>query len=306
MIEKEILEIEKALAAQSIRCEREVSLRTLSSFRIGGIAPLVVYPSNIGEMVGTVLFLHGKDVPYEVIGNGSNLLFGDGRLGSVLVVTKEMCAISRDGLTVTAECGASLSRVASFAAEQGLSGLEFAKGIPGTVGGAVFMNAGAYGGEMSALVENTLALDVAAGELFTVENHAFGYRKSIYQEYPEWICLAVNLSLCMGEKEKIEEKMRDFAQSRREKQPLELPSAGSYFKRPEGHFAGKLIEDSGLKGRKIGGAAVSEKHAGFLVNLGDATAKDMLALEDAVCREVERRFGVALEREVRWIPTEEE
>ena len=168
------------------------------------------------------------------------------------------------------------------------------------------MNAGAYGGEMSMVVENSLALDVSAGELFTVENHEFGYRKSIYMEHPEWVCLAVNFSLSAGAREEIESQMREFAQSRREKQPLEYPSAGSYFKRPEEHFAGKLIEDAGLKGLRIGDAAVSEKHAGFLVNLGDATAEDMLSLESKVREEVVARFGVELTREVRWIPTEKE
>lgn len=298
--------ISEALAEQSIAFEREVSLKTLSTFRIGGVAPLVINPKSIGELIGSILFLHGKGVPYEIIGNGSNLLFGDGRLDRVLIVTREICEISRDGMTLSAECGASLSRLASFAAEEGLSGLAFAKGIPGTVGGAVFMNAGAYGGEMSMVVENSLALDVKAGELFTVEDHAFGYRKSVYMEHPEWVCLAVNFSLSVGVREEIETKMREFAQSRREKQPLEFPSAGSYFKRPEGNFAGKLIEDAGLKGKRIGDAAVSEKHAGFLVNLGNATAGEMLALEALVRDEVASRFGVALHREVRFIPTEKE
>lgn len=306
MTEKEISEIQRALGEQSIRSEREVSLRTLSTFRIGGIAPLVIYPKTVGELIGCALFLHGQEIPYELIGNGSNLLFGDGRLGRVLVVTKELCGLVRDGTTLTAECGVSLSRLASFAAEENLSGLEFAKGIPGTLGGAVFMNAGAYGGEMSAVVENTLALDVSAGELFTVEDHAFGYRKSIYMEHPEWICLAVNLSLVEGKCEEIEAKMKEFSQSRREKQPLEFPSAGSYFKRPEGNFAGKLIEEAGLKGVRIGGAAVSEKHAGFLINLGEATAEEMLLLEEKVRGEVASRFGVVLEREVRFVPTAKE
>jgi len=306
MILNEIFEVSKALEAKSIGIEREVSLKTLSTFRIGGVAPLVVYPKNIGELIGSVLFLKGQGIPYEVIGNGSNLLFGDGVLARVLIVTKELSDLCRDGTTVMAECGVSLSRLASFAAQENLSGLAFAKGIPGTVGGAVFMNAGAYSGEMSMVVENSLALDVEAGELFTVEDHAFGYRKSIYMEHPEWVCLAVNFSLTVGVREEIEAKMREFAQSRREKQPLEFPSAGSYFKRPEGDFAGKLIEDAGLKGWRIGDAAVSEKHAGFLVNLGEATAEDMLALEAKVREEVASRFGVNLQREVRFIPTEKE
>ena len=302
----EISAIAKALSEQSIVFETEVSLKNLSTFRIGGIAPIVIYPRSIGELIGSVLLLYGHGVPYEVVGNGSNLLFGDGRLERVLIVTRELCEIHRDGTTVTAECGASLSRLASFAAQEGLSGLAFAKGIPGTVGGAVFMNAGAYGGEMSMVVENSLALDLRAGELFTVEDHAFGYRKSIYMEHPEWVCLAVNFSLTLGDREEIEANMREFAQSRREKQPLEYPNAGSYFKRPEGNFAAKLIDDAGLKGMRIGDAAVSEKHAGFLLNLGEATAEDMLLLESKIREEVAARFGVELQREVRWIPTDRE
>ena len=302
----EISAIAKALSEQSIVFETEVSLKNLSTFRIGGIAPIVIYPRSIGELIGSALLLYGQGVPYEVVGNGSNLLFGDGRLERVLIVTRELCEIHRDGTTVTAECGASLSRLASFAAQEGLSGLAFAKGIPGTVGGAVFMNAGAYGGEMSMVVENSLALDLRAGELFTVEDHAFGYRKSIYMEHPEWVCLAVNFSLTLGDREEIEANMREFAQSRREKQPLEYPNAGSYFKRPEGNFAAKLIDDAGLKGMRIGDAAVSEKHAGFLLNLGEATAEDMLLLESKIREEVAARFGVELQREVRWIPTDRE
>ena len=300
----DVAALAESLSEQSIHFETEVSLKTLSTFRIGGVAPLVIYPSSIGELIGSLLFLCGKGLPYEVVGNGSNLLFDDGRLACVLIVTREICGISRDGMTITAECGVSLSRLASFAAQEGLSGLAFAKGIPGTVGGALFMNAGAYGGEMSMVVENSLALDTKAGELFTVEDHAFGYRQSIYMEHPEWVCLAVNFSLTSGVREEIEAKMREFAQSRREKQPLEYPSAGSYFKRPEGYFAGKLIEDAGLKGVRIGDAAVSEKHAGFLINLGEATAKDMLTLESLVRDKVASHFGVELRREVRLISAE--
>ncbi len=305
-MERDFAQIAKMLEEKVIRHEREVSLKTLSTFRVGGIAPLVIYPKEMGELIGSVLLLHQMDVPYEIIGNGSNLFFGDGRLTRVPIVTKLLRGISRDGNTVTAECGVSLSRLASFAAEEGLSGLEFAKGIPGTVGGAVFMNAGAYGGEMSTVVENALVLDVATGELFTLEDHAFGYRKSIYMEYPEWICLAVNFRLSEGDRDQMEAKMKEFAQNRREKQPLEYPSAGSYFKRPEGNFAGKLIEDAGLKGMRIGDAEVSQKHAGFLINLGEATAADILSLEERVRGEVASRFGVVLEREVRFIPSEKE
>lgn len=300
------LDITKRLAEQSIRYETEVSLKGLSTFRVGGVCPLAIYPKNLGEMIGCVLLLHGEQIPYEIVGNGSNLLFADGRVEKVMVVTRDMTGLTREGNGFVAECGVSLSRLATVAAEEGLAGLSFAKGIPGTVGGAVYMNAGAYGGEMSNVVESSLALDTEAGELFTVEDHAFGYRKSAYMEHPEWICLAVHLSLNEGNREEIEAEMKEFAVRRREKQPLEFPSAGSYFKRPEGNFAGKFIEDCGLKGLRVGGAAVSEKHAGFLINVGDATATDVLSLEAQVRARVKDQFGVHLEREVRYISSEGE
>ena len=188
-----------------------------------------------------------------------------------------------------------------MAANASLSGLEFARGIPASVGGAVFMNAGAYGGQMSDIVAYTTALDTESGEIIQLTEHSFSYRESIYMKNPALVCLGAELRLRSGDSREINEKMREYTAKRREKQPLEFPSAGSYFKRPEGYFAGKLIEDCGLKGLCVGGAAVSEKHAGFLINLGSATAADVLELEKRVIDTVYEKFGVTLEREVRVI-----
>jgi len=250
-----------------------------------------------------VHLLREEEVPFAVIGRGSNLLFGDGRMERALILTGGLSRLTVEGQTIRAEAGVSLAVLASAAATAGLSGLEFAGGIPGSVGGAMFMNAGAYGGAVSDVATKSLALDTDTGELLSVTDHRFGYRQSIYGQEPRLICLSAEFSLKNGDPPKIRRAMKELARSRREKQPLEYPSAGSYFKRPDGHFAGKLIEDCGLKGFSVGGAAVSEKHAGFLINTGDATAADILALETHVRCTVWERFGVELEREVRLMDT---
>ena len=294
------------LAFSGIRYERHTSLRNLSSFRIGGVAELTVLPDSIESLVESVRILREEKTPFRVIGNGSNLLFGDGTITEALVLTKGIFSIRREGTRLMADCGVSLAALARFAATESLSGLEFAAGIPGTLGGALYMNAGAYGGEMKDVVLRSTALNPETGEIFGITDHHFGYRTSIYKQQPSLICLSAELSLAEGTKESILARMRELAALRREKQPLEYPSAGSYFKRPEGYFAGKLIEDSGLKGFSVGGAEVSRKHAGFVINRGDATAEDVLRLEAAVCEKVRERFGVTLEREVEWIATDRE
>ncbi|MBQ9783248.1 MAG: UDP-N-acetylmuramate dehydrogenase [Clostridia bacterium] len=298
MIPNELFE---RLTESGIEYRRNTSLKPFSTFRVGGEGVLVILPDSRETLCRAVAILRERETPFEVIGNGSNVLFGDGTLERVLIVTRGIAALQQTGNQITAGCGASLAALAACAAEASLSGLEFARGIPGTVGGALFMNAGAYGGAMSDVVTESLALDTESGRLLTLTDHGFGYRTSVYMNNPRLICLGGTFSLTPGDKRAIEEKMRELAVSRKEKQPLEYPSAGSYFKRPEGHFAGKLIEDCGLKGTRIGGAAVSQKHAGFLINLGGATAEDVLRLEELVRAQVLSRFGVELEREVRWI-----
>jgi len=292
-----------ALTAAGIETVTMQSLKPLSTFRIGGVVELAVYPNTETRLGETVRILREEGIPFSVIGNGSNILFGDGLLEGALIVTRKLASVHREGNILWAQGGASLASLANEAAKGELTGLEFAHGIPGTVGGAIFMNAGAYGGSISDVLVESRALSMESGEIFTVTDHQFDYRKSIYMRHPQWICLGGAFSLEKGEGERIRAYMRELGERRREKQPLEYPSGGSYFKRPEGHFAGKLIEDCGLKGYAIGGAAVSEKHAGFLINLGNATAEEMLALEAHVRETVLREYGVLLEREVRVMRT---
>jgi UDP-N-acetylmuramate dehydrogenase len=215
-----------------------------------------------------------------------------------------MRTVERKGDRLVAAAGAGLGALAVRAAEEELGGLEFARGIPGSLGGAIYMNAGAYGSSIGDILCRSRAMDRNTGEIFTLTDHGFDYRKSIYMKHPEWICLGAELALVPRKRQEIETTMAELARKRRDSQPLEYPSAGSYFKRPEGHFAGKLIEDAGLKGTRVGGAEVSEKHAGFLLNRGEATAKDILDLEALVCQRVRELFGVILIPEVQKIETE--
>ena len=296
-----ICDICRILDENKIPYKRDICLKPYNSFRIDSKAGLGIFPTSAQELSLAVSALEENGQRYEICGNCSNILFGDGELDLALIFTEGMNKISCEADTLTADAGVTLSTLATKAAELSLTGLEFAKGIPGTVGGALFMNAGAYGGQMSDITVSSVALDRKSGEITEITDHGFGYRKSIYVERPELVCLGGVFKLSQGNADEINEKMRSLAEQRREKQPLNFPSAGSYFKRPEGNFAGKLIEDAGLKGKAVNGACVSEKHAGFIVNLGDARACDILALEEIVKSEVYRRFGVMLEREVRYI-----
>ncbi|MBQ9086085.1 MAG: UDP-N-acetylmuramate dehydrogenase [Clostridia bacterium] len=288
----------EALRERGIRTVSHQPLAPLSTIRIGGVAELAVFPASGEEAAFTLDRFRATGTPFRVVGNGSNLLFGDGILEGALLVTRDMSRMEWSGDRLYADCGVSLSGLSASAAKEGYSGLEFARGIPGSLGGAVVMNAGAYGGAMSDIVTESIAYDLRTGETVTLTDHGFGYRQSVYLSHSELVCLGVVIRLKKGIREEIEAVMREYTRSRKEKQPLEYPSAGSYFKRPEGYFAGKLIEDCGLKGYRIGNAAVSEKHAGFLINLGGATAEDVLRLEEYVRNRVRDRFGVELEREV--------
>ena len=291
----------KALSDQGVEHTAHLPLSSYSTFRTGGKAQLGVFPKSIRELIFCVSEAKANSLPYYVLGNCSNVLFLDGELSGVFIFTKKLRGIEIQGNTVIAEAGATLSSTAVAAADASLSGLEFAKGIPGCIGGAVFMNAGAYGGQMSDVIVSTECYDADSGKIFTVTDHSFGYRESIYEKNSSFICLSAKMELRAGERRDSLEKMREFAEKRRLSQPLEYPSAGSYFKRPEGHFAGKLIEDCNLKGLTVGGASVSEKHAGFIINLGGATSADILELEKRIIDAVYKKFGVRLEREVRVI-----
>lgn len=275
-----------------------------TTFRVGGNADFFVEAGSPEELSNIIKYLKQTERSYLILGNGSNLLVGDkGYEGVVLHLGSRFNRIEMEGNTVTAQAGALLSAVSKAAARAGLTGLEFASGIPGTVGGAVVMNAGAYGGEMKQVVSKVTVM-TEEGEILELDNDTmeFGYRTSIIKNRP-FIALEAQLTLMPGEMAEIQEKMEDFAARRKSKQPLEYPSAGSVFKRPEGYFAGKLIMDAGLRGYRIGGAQVSEKHCGFIINLGNATAADISELIDEVTERVKEQFSVTLEPEVIRIGT---
>lgn len=296
-LKKKLLDL---LGEEGLRTEESMAKHT--TFRTGGPADLFLMPQNRTELKESIALLREYNVPYLVIGNGSNLLVGDGGIrGAVIQLYQRMQNISVEGTEMTLDCGALLSAAAAQAADASLEGLAFASGIPGTFGGAVVMNAGAYGGEMKDVL---LSADVLTEDLevktIPVEELDLSYRHSIVPE-KGYIVLGGKMRLKEGNEQEIRERMAELAQQRREKQPLQYPSAGSTFKRPEGYFAGKLISDAGLKGKTIGGAQVSEKHAGFIVNIGGATTKDILDLIAFCQKTVQEQFGVTLETEVKIV-----
>lgn len=287
----------------SISVCQNAPMRDYTSFRIGGTADLLLEPQTKEALLFCCRAACEADLPLYVFGAGSNVLVGDrGIRGVVVRLAAPFNAVSQNGCELTAEAGISLARLAAFALSAELTGLEFAGGIPGTLGGALFMNAGAYGGEMKDVVIETEYLDLKNGSVNTISGdaHKFGYRHSIFSDM-DCVILTSRLRLAPGSAETIRSTMHDLNERRREKQPLTFPSAGSTFKRPEGYFAAKLIEDTGLKGRSCGGAQVSTKHAGFIVNTGNATAADVRRLIEQVQKTVMNTFGVALEPEVRFV-----
>ncbi len=272
-----------------------------TSFKIGGCADVFVSPKSESEIVLTMKLLKENGTPVTVIGNGSNLLVSDdGVEGVVVCIGRDFSDVSCDGEIITAASGALLSRIANVALENSLSGFEFASGIPGSLGGAVVMNAGAYDGEMKDVVVASRYLTFA-GEIRECinEEHHFAYRHSRFESGD--IILSSKIKLTKGNPDEIKAKMRELNERRKDKQPLEYPSAGSAFKRPAGYFAAKLIDDAGLKGYRIGGAGVSDKHCGFIVNYGDATARDVKDVIEYVQKTVKEKSGVCLEPEIRMI-----
>lgn len=273
-----------------------------TTFKIGGPADYFLVPES-GEEAGEIIKICKQtDIPYFILGNGSNLLVGDGGYrGAVIQIYRNMSAVTTEGTIITAQAGALLSSVAAAAKNASLTGFEFAGGIPGTVGGAVVMNAGAYGGEMKDVLVEVTVMD-ADGNIFTIpaEKLELGYRTSIIKK-AGYIVLEAKIRLEEGNQEAIRERMKELTIQRTTKQPLEFPSAGSTFKRPEGYFAGKLVMDSGLRGYQVGGARVSEKHCGFVINAGGATAKDVRTLMENVRDIVYKKYGVTLEPEVKFL-----
>lgn len=275
-----------------------------TSFRIGGLADLLVLPKSEQAICSTARAAKQAGVPLTVLGNGSNVLVSDAGIRGVVLCIGSGCSdIQIQDACITAQTGVLLSVLSNEAQKAGLTGLEFAGGIPGSLGGALFMNAGAYDGQMANVVVSTRYYDVETDTIQTItgDAHAFGYRTSVFKAHPSWIALSACMQLEHGDAAAIRAKMDDFNQRRRDKQPLNYPSAGSTFKRPAGYFAGKLIQDAGLKGYTIGGAQVSEKHAGFVINRGGATCHDVLALIAHIQQEVWKQFGVQLEPEVRML-----
>lgn len=273
-----------------------------TTFKIGGPADYFLMPDKDTDVGRIVKICKESAIPYFILGNGSNLLVGDGGYrGAVIQIYKNMSAVTVEGIEITVQAGALLSSVAAAAKNAALTGFEFAGGIPGTMGGAVVMNAGAYGGEMKDVLTEVTVMD-EEGEIVTLpaDKLELGYRTSIIKT-AGYIVLEAKLQLKEGNPEVIRETMKDLTIRRTTKQPLEYPSAGSTFKRPEGYFAGKLIMDSGLAGYQVGGAQVSEKHCGFVINAGGATARDVRTLMDNVRDIVYKKYGVTLEPEVKFL-----
>lgn len=298
MNQKFIEELKQAAGERQVLTKEPMKKHT--TFRIGGEADYFIMPQT-KEALGAVVDLCKKaTVPWHIIGNGSNLLVGDkGVRGAVIQLFKNFSAICVEGNVLTAQAGAINSLVAKQALDHGLTGFEFASGIPGTIGGAVVMNAGAYGGEMKDVLLEATVL-TAEGDFITLPKEAMklGYRTSIVAEQ-KYIVVEVKLQLQPGDPKEISARMEELKVRRVTKQPLEFPSAGSTFKRPEGYFAGKLIMDAGLRGFTVGGAQVSEKHCGFVINANEATAADVVSLMEQVCQKVYEKFGVRLEPEVK-------
>lgn len=280
----------------------EEPMKRHTTFRIGGPAEVFVMPENLEEVQRILEICRTEDLPYFILGNGSNLLVSDrGYRGVVIQMDRNFGEVKVEGTEIHASAGALLSTIAVAARRASLTGFEFAGGIPGTLGGAVVMNAGAYGGEMKDVLRKVMVMD-QSGKVFEIpaEELQMGYRTSIIKT-AGYIVLGAVLSLKEGNLEEIKMLTRKLSEQRTSKQPLEYPSAGSTFKRPEGYFAGKLIMDSGLRGYRVGGAQVSEKHCGFVINTGDATAEDVCSLMKHVTETVYAKFGVTLEPEVKFL-----
>lgn len=295
-----IQELRRRVPQLELREQEPMSSYT--TFRIGGPARLIALPRSRKEAVAAVQAAKELDISPFFLGNGSDLLVSDQGYNGFVLKTSGLDDVREVNHRLWAESGIPLARLAMAALGRGLTGLEFAHGIPGTLGGGVTMNAGAYGGELVQVLTSVTFLN-EAGDVVTlpVEECALTYRHSLFTDHPVWLILEAEFALTPGDPAAIKAKMDELAQKRRSKQPLDLPSAGSTFKRPEGHFAAALIEQCGLKGMGVGGAQVSEKHAGFVVNRGGATADDVLRLMELIQNTVLRETGIALEPEVKFL-----
>ena len=300
MDQKIIERFSNLLGNEKVRINEPMNRHT--TFRIGGPADYFLLPSSSEEVKGILEICKEESLQYFILGNGSNLLVSDeGYRGVIIQLYRNYGGLTVEGTEIRAGAGVLLSQIAAAARNESLTGFEFAGGIPGTLGGAVVMNAGAYGGELKDVLKEAVVMD-REGNIFTVpvEKLAMGYRTSLVKT-AGYLVLEVVISLKKGSQEEIRDTMKDLDDRRISKQPLEYPSAGSTFKRPEGYFAGKLIMDAGLRGYQVGGAQVSEKHCGFVINKGNATAADVCRLMADVQAKVQEQFGVTLEPEVKFL-----
>lgn len=280
----------------------EEPMKSHTTFRIGGPAEVFIMPKSIKQVQMAVKICQEEQIPYFILGNGSNLLVSDrGYRGVIIQMDRNMGEIQVEGTEIQAAAGALLSSIAVAARRESLTGFEFAGGIPGTLGGAVVMNAGAYGGEIKDVLKEVTVMD-GDGKILTLpaSELEMGYRTSIIKT-AGYLVLSARITLSRGKEEDIKARTRELSEMRTQKQPLDYPSAGSTFKRPEGYFAGKLIMDSGLRGYSVGGAMVSEKHCGFVINKGNATAEDVVSLMKHVTEVVQEKYGVTLEPEVKFL-----
>ncbi len=294
------------LSQLNIDVRTDCTLAELTTFKVGGPADVVLYPHTVEQCAAVIRFAAQANQRLVYLGNGSNLLGQDAGCRDWILKTDGLNELTlKENGVLRVGAGVRNVKVSSFAVKNSLTGLEFAHGIPGTIGGAIFMNAGAYGGAMEQVVLKTEYLN-EQGDLCCLDakDHCFGYRHSFFMEHPEYLIVGCELQLSKGDVETIQRTINDLQQRRRDKQPLEYPSAGSTFKRPEGYFAGKLIEDAGLKGYRVGDAQVSEKHAGFVINRGNATGAEVRQLIKDVQQKVFAQFGVHLECEVRSLGEE--
>ena len=292
------------LDSQGIKSCTDLSLKQVSTFAIGGPCDLSVFPKNANELIDAIDLAKRSNIKFEVVGRASNILFSDNGYSGMIIFTSQMKQIiHKSSGEIFVEAGANLTNASVKALGWGLSGLEFACGIPGSCAGAVYMNAGAYGGEISDILEYSEYYDALQNRIKVLckADHSFSYRHSIYQEHKDMIILGAGLRLSKAPVEDIKSKMDEYTQKRKASQPHEYPNVGSIFKRPAVGFAAKMIDECGLKGLTVGGAQVSEKHAGFIVNRGNATSRDVLALIEIIRERVLSQFGVELECEVRII-----
>ncbi len=298
MLNGNLLENELLSKHPHLNIKMNESMSKHCSFRIGGTVSMLIHPSSVEELTDTIALLKANSIRYKIIGLATNLIVSDEHMDIIIIQTTGMCSSTVNDVFLTADCGCPMAKASLLALNNDLTGFEFAHGIPGTVGGGVFMNAGAYGGEISQVLYISKYID-HDGRICELsgKDHAFSYRNSFFMDHTDNIIISATFKLDHGNRDAIKAKMDDFQSRRRSKQPLEYPSAGSTFKRPHGYFAGTLIEDCGLKGYSVGGAQVSEKHAGFIINKGNATCNDVLKLIDHIKTTVYNKHGVELECE---------